>query len=406
MQDGIRTDAVARHRAGDNRYARLMQVEILHGYYATADSEGACPDFNARPAPKTAALMRSLGLRFFPEPMGFSVLYDPTRAEGLFWYLRQHSTSPTHRQGLEHWTRLSFILSLNNPSFINFTEIPIYTHPTQQNFYFTNQNAHRIDGGAEVVLTTDDWVDGDALLPVEGAEVRVLTPPGVEEVVAYNIAGEPVLTVPRCVPVKASPPEQVCRDAVFLDFSKLGEGKYEIEVIGDVGRRWPILYTMPEPIPLCFIDLLLTNPTRRKADFYPVQHLYPKDQTTIVPMRYTLRFRPRRTHWRYNIVPQPQRAALDDLAIETEGGLKHIPFSGPETVTLINGALAYRFVSDDPLPTLQRSFFRFRLKGRSPRAPAIDDVLVTRLPVAASNQLVPPRIGIVDQTYSDIYVYV
>jgi hypothetical protein len=284
--------------------------------------------------------------------------------------------------------------------------MPIDTNPIQQNFYFTNQNAHRTDPDADVVLTAGDWVDGSALLPVEGAEVRIETPPDVEEVVVYNIAGERVLVERRCVPVSASPPEEVCRSAVFLDFAKLGEDKYEIEVIGDVVRRWPVLYTEAEPIPLCFVDLLFTNPTGRKADFYPVRHLYPEDKTTIVPMRYTLHFRPRETFWRYNIVPQPQRAELDDLAIETEGGLQQIPFLGPETVTLINGALAYRFVSGKLLPTLQRSFFRFRLKGRSPRAPAIDDVLVSRLPVAASNQLVPSRDGNIDENYSDIYVYV
>lgn len=407
MHNGIRSDPAKRRMTGDNRYARLMQVEIYHGYYATAESpKGPCPDFNARPAPQTAELMRSLGLLFLPEPTGFSILYDPNRAEGLFWYLRQHATPSRRRRRPEHWTRLSFILSLNNLSFINFTEMPIDTNPSQQNFYFTNQNAHRTDSGADVLLTTGDWVDGSALLPVEGPEVRVETPPGVEEVVAYNIAGEPVLVERRCVPVKASPPEEVCRNAVFLDFSKLGEDKYEIEVIGDVVQRWPILYTAPAPIPLCFVDLLFSNPTGRKADFYPVRHLYPEDKTAIVPMRYTLNFRPRETFWRYNIVPQPQRAELDDLAIETEGGLQEIPFFGPEIVTLVDGALAYRFVSGKLLPTLQRSFLRFRLKGRSPRAPVIDDVLVKRLPVAASNQLVPSPRGDILENYSDMYVYV
>jgi len=197
MESWIRTDRAGERRSrsggvprGRNRYARLMQVVVQHGYYAQPGSDGLCPDFIARPTPPTRELMRSLGLLFQPEAAGFSVLYDTGRAEGLLWYLRQHGTPPDYAEG-RHWTRLSFVLSLTNPSFVNFTEIPVDTNPTQQNFYFTNQDAHRT-AADQIVLNQGAWVDDAALLPVEGPEIRVETPPDVDEVVVLDIAGEPV----------------------------------------------------------------------------------------------------------------------------------------------------------------------------------------------------------------------
>lgn len=400
-KNNISGAGVARHR-----YARLMQVAITHTYYSGSGPDRPCPDFDARPTPPTQALMRSLGLLFLREEAGFSVLYDEARAEGLFWYLRQHGTPANGGGEEQHWTRLSFALALNDLSFVNFTEIPIDTNPTRQNFYFTNRDAHRASAD-EIILNKGQWVDGAAVLPVEGPDLRVETPPGVDEVVAFDIAGEPVLTVPRCVPPDASPPARVCRDFVYLDFTTLPPDKYVIEILGTPARRYPILYTVGEPVPLCFIDLLFANPTGSAAGVYPVEHLHPEHKTAIRPRRYLLRFQARSTFWRYYIVPQPQRQELDGLAIETTGGVPPIPFAGPTRVALVNGAPAYRFVSEERLRLQQQSDYRFRLKGRVRRAPAAEDVLVERLSVAASKQVLPeggPEEP--DRNYSDIYVYV
>lgn len=443
MDEWIRRDRANQYRvkrnhegedlgAARNRYARLMQVDIRHGYYAEAGETGACPDFRAAPTPPTRELMRSLGLLFLNESAGFSILYEPARAEGLYWYLRQHGTPPNGGKESQYWTRLSFVLSLKNLSFINFTEIPIDTNPTQQNFYFTNQDAHDLlDQAAPqvgpAILNKNKWVDGAALLPVEGPELRVRTPPDVKEVVVLDIAGQPVLAEFRCVPTQASPPTQVCRDVVFLDFTTLPEDKYVIEYVMQPGATpllsRPILYTVAEPIPLCFIDLLFTKPSETADGVYPVG-LYPEVDTNddphkaaagnpetksgaIRPVRYMLRFEARATYWRYYIVPQPQREELEDLAIEPVGDTPPVSFSGPTRVRLATGALAYRFVSNDRLLLRQHSSYRFRLRGWTRRAPASDDILVACLPVASSKQVLPEGgTAHPTETYSDIYVYI
>ncbi len=415
MERWVRTDRanerrVARSLRGGkqavrSRYARLMQVEIKHGYYAGAGLGGLCPDFAALPLPPTADLMGALGLLLLREPAGFSVLYDVTRAEGLFWYLRQHGTPPLGGGAANgHWTRLSFALSLTNLRFVNFTDIPVGTDPNSENFYFTNQDAHRLDGGHPVLLTRGDRVDAAALLPVVGPELRVETPPEVIAVIARDIAGKIVLDVPRCVEPPAGPP--VCRNFVFLDFGRLDEGRYTIETVEKSGRprsRREVLYTIAAPIPLCFIDLMLTRPTANATGIYPVQNLYPESQTSIREVRYELGFEARETYWRYYIQPPPHQR-LEDLAIETAGTMPPVGFAGPDEVELVSGGLAYRFVSQQSLRLHRRSPYRFRLMGRAMRTVTGDDVLARRLAVAGPDQVLPEPEGALLKTYSDIFV--
>jgi hypothetical protein len=421
LQEWIRRDranqrGVKRRREPDtmgvkrSRYGRLMQVSIEHGYYGNTESYGPCPDFNAIPTPPTQVLMRSIGLLCLIEPTGFSVLYDVNRTQGLLGYLRGHG------QTKQFWTRLSFVLSLNNLNFINFTDIPINTNPTRSNFYFTNQDAHR--EGDNVVLNKDERVSATALMRVDGPDVRVVTPEGVDRVVALNIGGQPVYFdvggrnvpyVPRCLPSSSKLSEEpVCRDIVYLDFSTDDEDKYIVQTLdaaGNILRQWPFLYTVSEPIPLCFIDLLFTQPTFDANGIYPVKDLYPADDS-IVPVQYVLKFAARSTIWRYFIVPQPNDKELEDLAIEMGDGSPG-PFSGPKKTKLINGANAYLIISDEPLQLRQQSPYRFRLKGAVRHMASADGVLVARMPVAAATQVLPEGGSRQpNENYSDIYVYV
>ena len=350
--------------------------------------------------------MKSLGLLFMAEPTGFSVVYDVRKAEGLCSYLRKHGIPLDGGGEDQYWTRLSFVLSLNNPYFVNFTDIPVGTNPSEQNFYFTNQQAHRLDG--EVILNEGERVDGAALLPVEGPEIKVATPEGVERVVVRDIAGVPVLVEPRCVPTSVSPPTEVCRPTVFLEFRALREDKYVIDTVAvtDTLSR-PILYSVAEPNPLCFIDLLFSRPTETAEGIYPVDLELANPSESIQTVHYALRFKARSTYWRYYIVPEPQREELEDLVIETVGEQLQVPFTGPTPARLANGARAYRFVSDERLLLRQRSSYRFRLNGWMRRSLPTGDPLIARMAVAASTQILPEGAGVDGEPiYSDIYVYV
>lgn len=410
-------------------YERLMRVSIRNDFY-NRDDHHECPDFRATPTETTAELLRSLGLLFKDEGTGFSILYDLNGRESLFSYLRRQGGSPASNgvEGGEVWTRLSFVLSLKNPYFINFTRIPIDLDPVAENFYFTNQDA--FEAGGHVFMSRRDGPSRRVLLPVIPVQVPIAVSANVKEVRVLAISGDEVMCRPRCVPAllteSKNPASITCEEAakcmpgddgpglpegrrckcattIYLDFSLLPEDKYSIERIDYegrlVGEPIQVLYTTSSPVPLCFIDLLFTDPTnsqrgglgRRDRGVYPVVNLWGPEPTDIVSVDYLLDFKRRSTFWNYFVVPEPQSEVFEELSIETVSD-RAVSFAGPCCVHLANGSRAYRFVSEEELPLQQQSDFRFRLLGRH-GGMAHTGVLVDRMPVASADQVIPDREG-------------
>lgn len=399
-------------------YQRLMQVSIHHRFYNREHFD--CADFIIMPTPASAELMTSLGLLFKYDVTCMSVLYDVNRKDSLFQYLRRQGVLAAERGVKEGqvWVRLSFVLALNNPYFVNLTEIPIDLDPVQQNFYFTNQEAHETCG--VVILTPGPRVTGEELLPVAPVQIPIVVGKDVKKVVVRAISGEVVICRPRCVPARrladgnptaitceqaeeCGPDNLTCRCStkIYLDFSTLPEDKYEIETVGydnNVINKLIVLYTRTAtPIPLCFIDLFFTNPLDHpdsgqpepSSGIFPIVDLWNIDQTRIVPVHYLLDFRNRPTFWSYYIVPDPQSENFHDLSIHTvQPSPRPINFLGPCCVRLANGSKAYRFISEESIPLQQQSDYRFRLVGRRGTM-THPSILVDRLPVASMQQVLP-----------------
>lgn len=380
-------------------YERLMQVLIRHSFYNASRDE--CADFDITPTPTTATLMYDLGLIFRYERTGFSVLYDETRTDILFNYLaRQEEPLASSPSKGGCWARLSFVLALNNPYFVNFTDVPIDVHPPNQNFYFTNQKAHEGKGGG-IILTPKERVDEDDLLPVVSTQLALQLPHNVKKVLVLDISGDIVIDKDVCS--QASPPERHADEEtpciVYLDFSLLPEDKYTIEMIetdateggaradaaGDL-KSLEVLYTAAAPVPLCFIDLLFTNPTGSEPGIYPVRQF--SSPPLVVPVQYELRFETRSTFWNYYVVPQPRMEAFDELRIESVSSSPPIEFAGPCCVTLTNGARAYLFSSNERLSLRQQSEYHFRLLGRRGLMTQ-EGILIERLPVPSIRQVLP-----------------
>jgi hypothetical protein len=363
--------------------------------------------------------MGSLGLLFKYERTGFSVLYDVNRKEGLFEYLRRQGRLGRlgGQDNGQVWTRVSFVLSLDDAYFVNFTDIPIWIDPVRENFYFTNQRAHHHKG--LVLLNSGRRVSGSELLSVVPVEVAVRVGRQVRSVRVRAISGEEVICRPRCVPAdvarNVNPASITCKEAMnctqdetgckcasvlYLDFSPLPEDKYTIEKDGydgqPAGDPEEVVYTAAHPVPLCFADLLFTDPTATTFDagpqadergIYPVVDLWNQTETKVRPVHYTLEFGARSTHWNYYIVPQPEREKLEGLSIENLS-LRPVNFLGPCCVRMANGAKAYRFMTSEPLPLMQQSAFKFRLRGRR-RGMVHEGILIERLPVASNRQVLP-----------------
>lgn len=411
------------HQAGERaaerprgiQYESLMQVSLLHDYYNR--SGWRCPDFRAVPIPACAALMKSLGMLFRDDGIGFSVLYSVRHKDELIAYLRRQAGSIG--SGAGPWSRLSFVLLLQNQYFVNFTKIPVTTDSATENFYFTNQQAH---GRNPIILNPGKKVSVRQLLQRVGTQYRVeVDPAEVSRVEVRDISGEVVICKPVRVPAGTNP--GIPYEVIYLDFSLLPEGKYLIQRYGrssseQVAPEDAVLYTLSSGAPLCFIDLLLANPGDGSSrGIYPVQDLRGPD-TSIKSVRYELRFDRRSTVWNYYVVPMPQDKTLDDLEIITvrpEG--PDAPVFEPQgEKPLPNGQLAQQFVSDRSIPLQEQSEYNFRLLGRVASGfesdiPLVDIPLVNRLPVASNQQVIPQAgrnaSGSRDDTvYSQIYVYV
>ena len=90
------------------QYRTLFSLTIRHDYY----DSGECPDFTVAPTPECARILQNYRLLGRPEPTGFRVLtsLDKNDATKPFFDLPQ---------GLN----FRFFLYLNNPKFVNFTDL-------------------------------------------------------------------------------------------------------------------------------------------------------------------------------------------------------------------------------------------------------------------------------------------
>jgi hypothetical protein len=217
-------------------------------------------------------------------------------------------------------------------------------------------------------------------------------------------------------------PAAVLRNPVYLGLGSLPEDKYRIEECagepGDCysGPAQEVVYAWSVPSPMFFIDLLFTRPPGVTTGVYPVDLA----EGTVTPTQYFLEFSHRSTTWNYYIVSTGK--PLTDLQVETVAAPPGEPvsFIGPQSVTLTNQQKASRFVSDVSVPLQEQSDFNFQLKGKAGGLKPKGGVLVSRLPVASSLQVIP---GVGDfatggteeeyssppghhRNYSDIYVYI
>lgn len=387
------------------RYARLARVSIRHTFYNA--SGGECPDFTVRPTGATTALLRSLGMLFKPAPDGFSVLYDTLQQKRLLSYLaaRRDERDREGKVVPGAWTRLSFLLSLRNPLFVNLSDLPIDLNPATRNLYLSNRTAHsRL--GEMVLLTPGSRATAAELVPVTAGQLAQPVTAAVKDVRVLAISGEEVLRAPRCrvrtemVDGREVETTSGCTDRVFLDLGTLPEGLYTVQKVdydGGVVDAGTWLYTSLYPMPLGFVDLLFSDPDGGGTGVYPVT-LPPEGSSEggwIVPggVDYTLRFTRRSTWWSYYVMPQDPRGELTDLRIEhlREPGLQDgrpVRFLGPCKVRLSGGERAWRFLSACPIPLEQRSRLHLRLHGRT-AAMTHPGPLMDRLPLASPQQVLP-----------------
>jgi hypothetical protein len=365
------------HTGGTPRrllYERLARVSVLHEYYG-----GACRDFAVRPTRHTAGLLRRLGLLFRPEDAGFSVLYDHLGAGSLMEFIRNR-----RGRGEEPWTRLCFVLSLRNPSFVAFTELPADTNPARQNLYLTNRRAHA-PADSPVLLSPGPRVTGDDRVPVNGGRFVETVDAGVARVRVLDVSGEEVMCSPATVRPGGS-------ERLHFDLGGLPEELYRVQVVpreGTAPEPREFLYTSAYPVPLGFVELLLADPDGAPGSVYPVRGLGTPDEA-IEGVSYEIRFAARRTWWSYYVVADAPGGGPGEMRIRQRRapGEDRVAFLGPCRVRLAGGRPAWWFVSRREIPLARRPTLHLQLVWRREGSRRVD-VLMERLPLPSGEQVLP-----------------
>lgn len=363
-------------RDAGGRYERLFSVAITHTYYT--QSQGRCSDFRIVPTPAASEVMGTLGLLFRDEGAGFSILSKRAKLPGLLAWLRRQAQEGS--AGPEYWSRLTFLLVIDNPAFVGVTALPTDTKPTRVNLYGSNRTAHvdtdpAVSGDTAAILPPGRFMGADALRPVTGSTLAVDLPASAVKVFVTDISGAVVLPTSADKPVVLFDGGPNGSKQVTLDLSDLPYDLYTINVQDAAGQPvgspfYPrdVVYVPGNPIPMVLLDVLFTQPTPDSEGVYPIPSLFngkPQPES-CGGIAYRLPFDARSTYWNYYVVLQ-RPGQLGSLAI---GDVPGAPPSGvafqrdPEPELLPNGSLAVKFSADGALPLRQNSPIRLQLTGR------------------------------------------
>jgi hypothetical protein len=125
------------------RFIEIFRVSLKHDYYKKQYSA----DFIFEPSEYCRKLLKNYHLKFNPRPHGFAVFGDAEESGGTV----------TLTRGLQDDLKFTFLLKLNNPYFLNLTDIPVKTKP-HTIYYFNNLTDHQNPPGSDLLLIDKDEI--------------------------------------------------------------------------------------------------------------------------------------------------------------------------------------------------------------------------------------------------------
>jgi hypothetical protein len=125
------------------RYQEIFRVSIKHDYYKKKYSS----DFTFEPSGYCRRLLKNYNLKFRPTAHGFAVFGD---AEKI-------GSNETLIKGFQDEIKFTVLMKLNNPYFLNFTDIPVKTEP-HTIYYFNNLTNHQAQPDSDLLLINKDEI--------------------------------------------------------------------------------------------------------------------------------------------------------------------------------------------------------------------------------------------------------
>ncbi len=344
------------------RYDKLFKLRVLHGYYTSLISK----DLDFRPTASCEQKLNGSGLKFRKDKSGFTV-FAGVEEDGPL------------TKSLSGLNKLTFGIYLGNPSFMNFSDLPL-EQQTGHVFYFNNKTVNKQEvfstGEESLLLQKGTYVAKDELVRLEKDSYKYIHSGSGTEKTARLIFSETGLVV------REKEVDKI--DGVFeFEFILKGlkPGKYHFEIDSAELDSFYHPGDLKTSGLFGILEIFASVPNDNK--FF-------NSSGDILFKEYTLAFNNRKTTWKYHIINKNGATLADPIIRE---------LSNPWNFTEVDDGL---FSSDSVMPLQEEP-----IKGIEFLADKNDSgsVLVQNLPNPAV-ELIKPDTNDISKIYSDINVYI
>jgi hypothetical protein len=364
------------------RFLEIFRVSLKHDYYKKQYSA----DFIFEPSEYCRKLLKNYHLKFNPTPHGFAVFGDAEESGGTV----------TLTRGLQGDLKFTFLLKLNNPYFLNLTDIPVKTKP-HTIYYFNNLTDHQNPPGSDLLL-----IDKDEIPKISSNQSQMIMSP---EIYNYTHSGTDasktgtITYVDDGISIDKTLANDNDQFNFQFDLSRFNPGRCQFSVDGATDDFYAANEIYRQNV-FGIIEIFAKSAV-------PGNYQFVQGGNIVKRKEYVIHFKNRHTIWRYLIYdkltgtlanPQIQMAGLNFSRVDTPAT------SYPDDYAL------YKFTSveagpaaaEKPLPLKEEPVKNIRLSGSIGGA---SKDIVLHLPNPDISLIKPDKTNI-SKIYSDIIVYV
>lgn len=370
------------------KYHQLFRIDVKHDYFA----DGVLRGFTIEPTPYTQQLMRQYDLRL------------QNHAEGITIYsgLEEGALMTTSLSSLHN---LCFLLKTQDPSFINYTDLPLLGQEGKK-YYFSNIGLEQEAGLSTKRLQKAAFVSEQDGLLFHPLFYQHLLPKNTEKAqftlkgLGQNAVDQDQVADWQFIPMETSPEGKA--PVLQLDFTKSAWGKYELDIEGEDSINFGV---MPDNIMLSTFGMIEIMPQTESFEQYEIS------------------FQARKTSWRYYII---NKSEIDITTLRINKGSANQLNGDAEEIPLVQPIEQNnKELSNGDKATLLELTEEMALKERPTEFMHLSFIdgdnkeTKVNLPYANSQQIIPEIVETeetdendfvesvkeLSHVYSDIYVY-
>lgn len=348
------------------KYQSLLKIVLKHDYY----KEALTDQFKLVPVPSTSKLIEKTGFLVRNDQAGINILADLDTPEKILSYIEGDEPLKLH-----------FWLFTTNPYFINITDMPV---EARDKILFLTNSGKKHKPDAPIHLHDGEYAGGKDQFPLSTDPVNMF---GFEADAEYDVKNSHADTMH----LKGVAGRDV---SLALSVSEAMEGKYELYG-GKEEKSFIYPGTNLSLRPLGLIEIVIDGDMKKQV----VEEL--KTDGQLPSYTFSVTFHRRSTYWKYLIVPRYSNG-IKQTIIHSEDN--QASFSGPEEVSLSNGAKAWAFYSSKALELKEISDYHFQLKRGG--ANGSGKVLIGRLATPSIEMIKPESRKADSKVYSEIIVFI